>query len=101
MSYPTAEDLADYYAGRGELRERPADVGDFRFEITAWDEPEMGCTHTVRMIDDHGAVVEHYTTDDPYGHVEQFRQFQEEGMSGLESFGPEWEREQSDRLNYV
>lgn len=64
---------------------------DFRFEITPWDEPEMGCTHTVRVIElvleppnadwpvetvRDGDVIESFTTDDPYGAVEAAREVQ-------------------------
>ena len=56
---------------------RPADPGDFRFEITQIEEPEMGCTHLVTMIDDQGKVIEQFTTDDPGGAVESAREAQE------------------------
>lgn len=77
---------------------------DFRFEIVALDEPEMGCTHLVRMIEtlpcracnatgqrfDTGATcstcggrgstdgdeLECFTTDNPYGAVEAAREAQ-------------------------
>ncbi len=65
----------------------PADPDDFRFIITAWDEPELGCTHTVIRVDDRGFEAERFTTDDPYGAVEAFREYQ--AMPDLE-----------ERLNY-
>jgi len=93
---PTAEDLADYYAGRSTLLRRPADKGDFRFEITALEEPEMGATHVVEMVDDRGHVVENYTTDDPYGHVAQFRECQATPFEERYApFGSEWQRERA------
>jgi hypothetical protein len=64
---------------------------DFRFEILKHDEPEMGCTHTVRMIElvivpendtwpcetvVDGNCIEQFTTDDPYGAVEAAREVQ-------------------------
>jgi hypothetical protein len=62
---------------------------DFRFEITAFDEPEMGCTHLVRMIEllpvptvseftgtVDGREIEAFTTDDPFGAVEAAREAQ-------------------------
>lgn len=102
MEQPTTQDFADYYAGNTVPRERPADPGDFRFDIFAWDEPEMGCTHTVRMIDEHGVIVEQYTTDDPYGHVEQFREYQDSTFEERHApFGPEWQREQADCNLYL
>ena len=52
---------------------RPAEPGDFRFEILALPEPEMCCTHLVVMIDDEGEEIERFTTDDPYGAVEAAR----------------------------
>jgi hypothetical protein len=68
---------------------RPAD--DFRFEIVALEEPEMGCTHRVTVIELRieepgpvwpcetlvdGEVIESFTTDDPYGAVEAAREAQ-------------------------
>lgn len=58
------------------------ELPDFRFEITALDEPEMGCTHFVRMIEFPGpdwpceTVIESFTTDNPYGAVEAARELQ-------------------------
>lgn len=51
----------------------PAEKGDFRIEIDAWDEPELDCTHTVYFIDDRGFLMESFTTDDPHGAVEAAR----------------------------
>ena len=56
---------------------RPADPGDFRFEITLLEEPDPGCTHLVVMIGDQGEVLERFTTDNPYGAVEAAREAQE------------------------
>lgn len=61
----------------------PLEAADFRFEIRAIDEPEMGCTHIVilRELDaagnDTGVVLDRFTTDDPYGAVEAAREAQE------------------------
>jgi len=55
---------------------------DFRFEIIEHDEPELGCTHTVIVHEttddgkDTGSVLEHFTTDNPYGAVEAAREAQ-------------------------
>ena len=55
---------------------------DFRFEIIEHDEPEMGSTHTVIVHEitdegvDTGNVLEHFTTDNPYGAVEAAREAQ-------------------------
>ena len=54
----------------------PADPGDVRFDIIEIEEPEIGCTHFVRVIDDRGQVVDEFTTDDPYGAVEACREAQ-------------------------
>lgn len=54
----------------------PADEGDVRFLITELEEPEMGATHLVRVIDDRGDEAERFTTDDPYGAVEACREAQ-------------------------
>jgi hypothetical protein len=54
----------------------PADAGDVRFYITPVPEPELGCTHLVVIVDDAGAAVERFTTDDPYGAVEACREAQ-------------------------
>lgn len=66
-------------------------IVDFRFEIVALEEPEVGCTHLVRVIslvevppDERwpvativdGEVLETFTTDDPYGAVEAAREVQ-------------------------
>lgn len=58
----------------------PADPGDVRFEIVPLAEPEMGCTHLVRVIDDKGELVESFTTDNPYGAVEACREVQSMSM---------------------
>jgi hypothetical protein len=52
-------------------------VNDARFEIIPWDEPEMGCTHTV-VIYAHPSQqeVERFTTEDPHGAVQAFREVQ-------------------------
>lgn len=57
-------------------RLQPADKDDYRFEIIDLREPEMGSTHLVQMIDDTGSIVESFTTDNPYGAVEAFRESQ-------------------------
>lgn len=50
---------------------------DFRFEIYPWDEPEMGCTHTLVQIATPSQIeVERFTTDDPYGNIEAAREAQ-------------------------
>lgn len=64
---------------------------DFRFEILAMEEPELGETHRVTMVawdlaapDEtwpcetlvEGEVLESFTTDDPYGAVEAAREAQ-------------------------
>lgn len=52
---------------------------DFRFEIIAFEEPEMGSTHLVIQHEttdagvDTGVEMERFTTDDPYGAVEAAR----------------------------
>jgi hypothetical protein len=58
------------------MTHEPADPGDFRFEITPIEEPEMGCTHLVVVIGDEGEEIERFTTDDPYGAVEAAREAQ-------------------------
>jgi len=82
---------------------------DFRFEIEAHPEPEMGCTHTVTMIElilcppdeiwpvetvIDGEIIECFTTDDPYGAVEAFRETQV--FSFEERMERQFEREQSE-----
>lgn len=67
------------------------DPHDFRFDIRAMEEPEMGCTHLVRVIElaptpaderwpvetvVDGELLESFTTDDPYGAVEAAREAQ-------------------------
>ena len=59
---------------------------DFRFEIEPIEEPEMGCTHIVTMIENgpNGerleatelTVLDRFTTDNPYGAVEAAREAQ-------------------------
>lgn len=50
---------------------------DHRFEITPVPEPELGCTHVVRMVGrQSGRVAEQFTTDNPYGAVEAYREAQ-------------------------
>jgi hypothetical protein len=94
---PTLEDIEDYHAGRSEPRERPAEPGDVRFEVTALPEPELGATHCVRMIDEHGVEVERHITDNPYGIVEAFREAQEYSLEErLEPFGIRWQQEQQE-----
>ena len=57
-----------------EVRE-PDD--DFRFVIDKLEEPEMGATHIVTVIGiPSGDVLERFSTDDPYSHVEQAREAQ-------------------------
>lgn len=52
---------------------------DFRFEIIALPEPELGCTHlviqheTTDAGEDTGVEMERFTTDNPYGAVEAAR----------------------------
>jgi hypothetical protein len=54
-----------------------AQAADFRFEIEALPEPEMGATHLVTRIECPGeTVIESFTTDDPYGAVEAAREAQ-------------------------
>lgn len=73
----TTQDEADLLAGRYERRERPADPGDFRFDIQLNPEPDDPSNlYFVRMIDDRGKVVDSYTSDDPYAAVEAFRETQ-------------------------
>jgi len=97
---------ARFYATTIE-RFYPADPGDFRFEIIEHEEPELGCTHTVIVIDDRGEVLERFTTDDPYGAVAAAREAQsrreraeELGVHPLElafaPFGREWQLEQEE-----
>lgn len=53
------------------------ELDDFFFEITEVPEPEMGCTHVVIMAArGSGRVIEHFTTDNPYGAVEAAREAQ-------------------------
>lgn len=66
----TIEDWAAYCAGLGEDRLRPAEPGDFRFDIGERDEDGY-CR--VLMIDDRGAVASSDYTDLPYEMVEAFR----------------------------
>ena len=50
---------------------------DFYFEIVEFPEPELGCTHLVTMREHYsGAVLESFTTDDPYGAVAAAREAQ-------------------------
>lgn len=87
---------------------------DFRFEIEAVPEPEMGCTHLVTMIElvvmppdetwpcetvVDGQILESFTTDDPYGAVEAAREAQVFTLE--ERFERQFEREQQDRLRGI
>ena len=90
---------------------RPADKGDFRFEITdlaeeAWKDgvsafEDMPAIQ-VLMIDDQGQVVREdrvWTKSDAFDMVGAFREsqnttFEEE----FAPFGPAWEREQMERM---
>lgn len=57
---------------------------DFRFDIRALPEPEIGCTHLVIVIAHRGLgdgtddieEIERLYTDDPYGYVEAARERQ-------------------------
>jgi hypothetical protein len=89
----------------------PNEPHDVRFEITALEEPEMGATHIVREIElvlnpaderwpcetvTIGEEIDRHITDNPYGMVEAFREYQacpdfEERMER------EHEREQRER----
>jgi len=69
-----AETVAHWYETTCPYR--PAERGDVRFEITALNEPELGCTHFVIVVDDRGEAVERFTTDNPYGAVEACREAQ-------------------------
>lgn len=52
-------------------------LDDFRFDITALPEPELGATHIVLVIaHGSGRVLERHITDDPYGLVEAAREAQ-------------------------
>jgi hypothetical protein len=73
MTDITVQDWNDYNEGRGEIRERPAEPGDYRFDIGPMDEDGY---QTVLMIDDKGVVVSRDYTTDPYGMVEAFREYQ-------------------------
>lgn len=82
MSYelqiPAVEDLIaeGLTVAAAEAVQQAAD--DFRVEILVLDEPEIGCTHLVTMIQwGTGTVLESFTTDDPYGAVEAAREAQE------------------------
>jgi hypothetical protein len=76
----------------------PADPDDFRFEIVEIEEPEVGCTHIVRVIDDQGEEIEAFTTGDPYGVVEAAREAQAYTLEErLGPYGLEWQREQEQR----
>ena len=66
---------------------------DVRFEIEALDEPDVGATHFVAIIDnDTGETLETHITDNPYGMVEAHREV--ENMPSLEDrLHMEYERE--------
>jgi len=87
----TTTDWEDYCAGRSEPRERPAEPGDFRFDIGPKDEDGY-CR--VEMIDDKGNVVSSDYTDNPYGMVEAFRESQAHSFEELyEPYGIRWQQE--------
>lgn len=52
-------------------------IADVRFAVLPCDDPEMGCTHTV-VIYAHPSQqeVDRFTTDDPYGAVQAYREVQ-------------------------
>lgn len=87
---------------------------DFRFEILELDEPEIGCTHLVTVIelvllpaDDRfpcetvidGPVLESFTTDDPFGAVEAAREAQAYSLE--ERLEMAADREQRERMGLV
>ena len=89
---------------------RPADPGDFRFEIIDLQEEAAKEGYSamedcpaidVKMIDDKGEVVRHdrvWTRSDAFDMVEAFRETQDTTLEErLAPFGPEWEREQIER----
>jgi len=73
----TTQDEADLLAGRYETRERPADPGDYRFDIKPNPEPDDPSNlYFVRVINDQGEVVAAHYAQDPYAEVEAFRETQ-------------------------
>lgn len=67
-----AKELAEIRCDNAER-----ELNDFFFEITAIEEPELGCTHIVRMAArGSGRLLEQFTTDDPFGAVEAAREAQ-------------------------
>jgi hypothetical protein len=73
--------VADGLREDAASRERPAEPGDFRFEIEDLSlDPEFddyeGGRYSVRVIDDQGLVLERFRTDDPGSEVEAAREAQ-------------------------
>jgi len=92
---PSTAQLDEYYDSL------IADEDEYRFEIDRNPEPDFpGDLYFVRRIHvGTGAIVESFSTDDPYAAVEAFRICQATPFEERHApFGPEWEREQEARV---
>ena len=113
MTWATEQEKIDqFHASTSE--HRPADPGDFRFEIIDLQEEAAKEGYSamedcpaidVKMIDDKGEVVSHdrvWTKSDAYDIVESFRESQAFTLEErLAPGGLEWQREQAERGRYA
>ena len=91
----TTQDWADFVNGDFELRDRPAEPGDIRFEIGEADEDGYSL---VLSINDRGEIVGQDYTRDPHAIVEGFRHYQSMPTEEyLAPFGPAWQDEMEAR----